>query len=105
MLASDGALYGTTYAGGTNGAGTVFRINADGSSYTNLHLFTATNAADGSSPQCKLIEAADGMLYGTTRYGGNNNTARYSSSARTAAIMRSCTALPTALTPRIRWTA
>ena len=30
---SDGALYGTTSNGGTNDAGTVFKLNADGSGY------------------------------------------------------------------------
>src|SRR5271169_5744839 len=29
----DGTLYGTTTAGGTNGSGTVFKINPDGSGY------------------------------------------------------------------------
>lgn len=75
LLGSDGALYGTTFNGGTNGNGTVFRINTDGSSYTNLHLFQYTAAApgDGWGPECKLIEDTNGVLYGTTRYGGPNN--------------------------------
>jgi len=31
VQASDGALYGTTYYGGSAGYGTVFKLNLDGS--------------------------------------------------------------------------
>ena len=31
VIGSDGALYGTTYTGGHNNAGTVFKVNRDGS--------------------------------------------------------------------------
>src|SRR5262249_55243988 len=34
--ARDGALYGTTYGGGTNGRGTIFKLNTDGSDYAVL---------------------------------------------------------------------
>jgi len=73
LLASDGALYGVTYAGGTNGNGTVFKVNPDGTGFTNLYLFQAslTSPADGWAPQCKLVEGLDGLLYGTTRNGGS----------------------------------
>lgn len=30
-------LYGTAFSGGTNGTGTLFAINTDGSGFTNLH--------------------------------------------------------------------
>ena len=70
----DGAFYGTTYLGGTNGTGTVFKVNADGSGYTVLHNFTQTapNGAntDGTNPAAALIQGADGALYGTTPSGG-----------------------------------
>ena len=32
----DGALYGTTSGGGTNGAGTVFKLNTDGTGYNEM---------------------------------------------------------------------
>ena len=68
---SDGGLYGTTYAGGAyrvSNAGTVFKMNQDGSGYTVLHSFGS--GIDGYSPEAALIEASDGRLYGTACNGG-----------------------------------
>jgi uncharacterized repeat protein (TIGR03803 family) len=65
---SDGALYGTTAGGGIENA-TVFKLNKDGSDYAILHHFTGTNG-DGAEPWGKLIEATDGRLYNTTFSGG-----------------------------------
>lgn len=69
ILGSDGALYGTTLAGGTGGAnlGTVFRMNRDGSGLTILHSFAS---ATGSVPLSPLVQAGNGALYGTTTEGG-----------------------------------
>jgi len=69
----DGALYGTTLGGGTNGAGTVFKVNKDGSGYATLHSFL-TNGVDGKSPGA-LLQGSDGALYGMTSIGGTNNNA------------------------------
>src|SRR6266446_10492681 len=38
-------LYGTATYGGSSGNGTVFKVNTDGTGFTNLHSFTA-----GSGP-------------------------------------------------------
>ena len=62
-------LYGTTYGGGTNGKGTVFAMNTDGSGYTNLYLFGSTVANDGQNPWAPLT-AIGSRLYGTTYNGG-----------------------------------
>jgi uncharacterized repeat protein (TIGR03803 family) len=67
---SDGRLYGTASSGGANNAGTVFAINADGTSFTTLHSFVA--ATDGAAPQAGLIQGTDGRLYGTASVGGAN---------------------------------
>jgi uncharacterized repeat protein (TIGR03803 family) len=76
FLASDGALYGTNEFGGPNGTGLVFRV-ANGA-MTILHEFGPFGAqaqprfsnSDGSLPLSSLAEGIDGMLYGTTYYGG-----------------------------------
>ncbi len=68
---SDGALYGTTVGGGSNGVGTAFTLNKDGSRYGVLHNFH-TNGFDGANPFAGLVEGSDGALYGTTRDGGSN---------------------------------
>ena len=72
IQASDGALYGTTSGGGSNGVGTVFRLNQDGSGYSIVYHFKATGS-DGRSPQAGVLEARDGSLYGVTTAGGCNN--------------------------------
>lgn len=69
IQASDGFLYGTTYFGGTDNGGTIYRLSTNGSSYSILHRFT--NSPDGANPYAGLIQGQDGALYGTT-YGGGS---------------------------------
>jgi uncharacterized repeat protein (TIGR03803 family) len=64
IIANNGKLYGTTDFGGTNGEGIVFRIDSSGSNYTILKHFTST--IDGSNPEGGLIQASDGLIYGST---------------------------------------
>ncbi len=71
VLAADGTLYGTTYGGGTNGAGVIFKISTN-SSLTVLHNFS-TNAADGAYTYAGLTAGQNGILYGVTTFGGTNN--------------------------------
>ena len=67
---SDSNFYGTTYFGGTNGVGTVFRISLAGN-YTNLYSF-AGFPNDGANPQAALVQDSAGNFYGTTVAGGTN---------------------------------
>ena len=70
---SDGALYGTTAGGGPNEGGTVFRMTKDNSEFTVLKSFPAywmDGTTDGANPSAKIFEGSDGVLYGTTLYGG-----------------------------------
>jgi uncharacterized repeat protein (TIGR03803 family) len=65
-------LYGTTYAGGNDSAGTIFSIGLNGENFTNLYSFT--NAPDGTLPclpEARLVLASN-ILYGVTTYGGTN---------------------------------
>jgi uncharacterized repeat protein (TIGR03803 family) len=68
-----GNLYGTTEAGGVNGAGTVFELVPSGSSWNQLVLWSFGGAGDGGNPWGNLLLANDGNLYGTTDRGGMNN--------------------------------
>jgi uncharacterized repeat protein (TIGR03803 family) len=70
--ASDGALYGTTYSGGSSNYGTVFKLSTDGSGYAILRSFTGSDG-DGRLPQAALVEGGDGLLYDVTIYGGTNS--------------------------------
>jgi uncharacterized repeat protein (TIGR03803 family) len=70
---SDGVLFGTTEGGGFDDFGVLFRINRDGTDYRVLHEFTAQSSA-GYSPTSPPIEGPDGALYGTTYFGGPEDT-------------------------------
>src|SRR6266550_336359 len=61
VVGTNGALYGTTVAGGSNGFGTVFSVNPDGSGFTVLHHFS-TNDSDGQYPWAGLVQGDDGVL-------------------------------------------
>lgn len=70
-LGSDGNLYGTTSADGTNGGqGAVFKVTTNGVA-TLLHTFTG--GADGGDAESALVQWTDGSFYGTTRGGGVNS--------------------------------
>ena len=73
LLLVGGTLYGTLFTGGTRGGsnpnngGTVFKLNIDGTGFTNIYNFSGTN--DGENPQARLVISSD-TLYGTTLDGG-----------------------------------
>lgn len=67
VVGADGWYYGTTVSGGAFGAGTVFRMAADGSTYTTLHSFDG--ASDGALPSGPLLLRSDG-LYGVANARG-----------------------------------
>jgi uncharacterized repeat protein (TIGR03803 family) len=70
---SDGSLYGTTEAGGSNYSGTIFRSTLSGA-VTLLHSFGVTaDGSDASFPLANLIQASDGNFYGTSLSGGTYN--------------------------------
>jgi uncharacterized repeat protein (TIGR03803 family) len=64
-----GDFYGTTYAGGANGTGTVFKLDRTGA-LTVLHSFGPYPGEDGGGPDAGLIRDSAGNFYGTTYYGG-----------------------------------
>jgi uncharacterized repeat protein (TIGR03803 family) len=65
---SRGNLYGTTYAGGTDGAGTVFKVDTSGQETV---LYNFTGGIDGAFPtEASLVRDSAGNLYGTAPQGG-----------------------------------
>ena len=70
LLFFDGALYGTTSAGGAGcgnkGCGTIFKMTTSGNEQV---LYRFRGGSDGRSPMAGLI-AVNGRLYGTTSRGG-----------------------------------
>jgi uncharacterized repeat protein (TIGR03803 family) len=71
-LVIDGAgnLFGTSYAGGAGGLGTVYELSPapgqSGWTETILYSFHASNRLDGAHPTGRLVFGQHGELYGTT---------------------------------------
>ena len=70
VVQSGPRLYGTAYWGGSNGCGSVFSVNTNGTGFTVLHGFSGSS--DGLFPIGSLV-AAGTTLFGTTTFGGSNN--------------------------------
>jgi len=69
LIISGNTLYGTAVSGGSSDDGTVFKINTDGSGFTNLHNFSLVS--DGANPYAGLIISGN-ILYGPAAYGGSS---------------------------------
>ena len=65
-----GNIYGTTYAGGSDGNGVVFKLSRSGSGWTETALWRFSGANDGAYPLSGVMFDNAGNLYGTTSYGG-----------------------------------
>jgi len=66
-LDSHGNIYGTTYEGGLDQFGTVFKLTPTG---TETILYSFTCGTDGCLPQSVPALDKDGNIYGTTTQGG-----------------------------------
>jgi uncharacterized repeat protein (TIGR03803 family) len=64
---SDGNLYGTTFDGGAEGYGVVYKVDT---THQETALYTFAGGADGGNPQAGVIRDSAGNLYGTTEGGG-----------------------------------
>jgi uncharacterized repeat protein (TIGR03803 family) len=80
ILDAAGNFYGTTYSGGRNGTGTVYRMTPHADGQLNekvIHNFALCNqnqCPDGFAPFGGLVFDAQGNLYGTTTLGGGAST-------------------------------
>ena len=85
LLLSGNTLYGTTfgavYIGGgksnPNLPGSIFKLNTDGTGFTNLYTFSIVDPfsltnIDGANPPASLV-LYGARLFGITEYGGFNN--------------------------------
>jgi uncharacterized repeat protein (TIGR03803 family) len=74
-----GNLYGTTGAGGTNrcylglGCGTIFKLKNVHGQFSFEPLYSFLGDEDGASPAAPLLIAPNGIIYGSTEFGGDDN--------------------------------
>ena len=73
VQATNGEFYGTTYGGGANQFGAIFKVSAGGSLALVYSFCAETNCTDGSLPRAGLMQDSNGTLYGATEGGGTNN--------------------------------
>ena len=70
LILSGNTLYGTTeFSAGSLSGGTVFKVNTDGTGFTNVYSFAGS---DGANLQGGLILSGN-TLYGTTYNGGSSS--------------------------------
>ena len=67
ILDSSGNLYGTTYAGGAYGYGTIFKLTPAG---VETILYSFIGLPDAGNPVGRLLMDGQGNMYGTTSFGG-----------------------------------
>lgn len=70
IQATDGNLYGTTFGGGANNSGAIFKISLTGAFSTFYSFCAESNCTDGGTPYAPLLQGSDGNFYGTAYYGG-----------------------------------
>src|SRR5262249_32198614 len=70
LLFVNNALVGTTGAGGTFNAGTIFKLASTGKETV---LYSFSGGADGNQPNSGPIRDSKSNLYGTAFWGGNTN--------------------------------
>ena len=63
----NGVLFGIARNGGSEGGGTLFKMNANGSAFSLVKNFAGNN---GQSPVGQLLYASDGRLYGVCKRSG-----------------------------------
>jgi uncharacterized repeat protein (TIGR03803 family) len=71
LLSYRGEFYGATCSGGTYGAGTIFKLEHNGTGETVLYSFKG--GSDGSCPGGALVADQSGNFYDTAIEGGSDN--------------------------------
>ena len=72
VIDSSDNLYGTTWQGGTNNAGTIFELVYSSGTYTEKVLYSFTGGNDGKYPYAGLVTDGSGDFFGTTTQGGTS---------------------------------
>jgi uncharacterized repeat protein (TIGR03803 family) len=76
VISSSGVIYGTTAAGGASGLGTIFSLSPPsvaGGTWSETELYSFGGNGYGAGSKGTVVLGPEGVLYGTTQYGGNSN--------------------------------
>jgi uncharacterized repeat protein (TIGR03803 family) len=73
IIDAKGNLFGATTAGGSKGAGTVYKLTHTSSGWKETVLYNFGGKPDGASPWATPTLDSAGNLYGTTYEGGSSN--------------------------------
>lgn len=73
VMDAAGNLYGTTFADGQYGYGSVFQLRRSGGSWSYRSLHDFTGGRDGGNPMSALAFDSSGNIYGTASAGGDHN--------------------------------
>jgi hypothetical protein len=65
-ITDSGKIYGTTTIGGPNNFGVVFNLMQAGTGWVTAPIYGFQGCNDGNKPEARVINGADGSLYGTT---------------------------------------
>ncbi len=68
---SKGSLYGTTFGGGANNLGSVFRLSLTAKGWAEKVIYSFTGGSDGANPRANVTLDAAGNIYGTASIGGS----------------------------------
>ncbi len=75
VLDKAGNLYGTTWAGGKDNLGTVYKLRpGKKGKWTETFLHTFKGGKDGYAPSAGIVFDAVGNIYGTTEFGGRSDS-------------------------------
>jgi uncharacterized repeat protein (TIGR03803 family) len=72
VIAKDGSILGVTSFGGSQNAGTIFRLTPSTHGYKESIVYSFPRGAGGTLPQAGLTIDNHGNIYGTTMYGGSS---------------------------------
>ena len=71
IQANNGILYGMTTMGGANTLGAIYSYDITTGTATDIYDFSNNNT-DAEEPYGALVQASNGLLYGTGSFGGNS---------------------------------
>jgi len=88
VFGADGNIYGTTAAGGTWNAGTLFKLSNSSSGWTETVLYSGFHGTTGvgAVPNGGLVFDSSGNIYGTTVVGFNGKGTVFELSLATSAL-------------------